>query len=82
MDRRRIGGNERIEFAEGVFYLSAVEFGDRNTFGLVNAQNPRPGITVPGVPTKRRSRRVAGGSAASLEPEKRPATNELEGRFY
>lgn len=40
VDRRRIGGNERIEFAEGVFDLSAIEVGDQNAFCLIYPSNP------------------------------------------
>ena len=40
MDRGRIGGDERVEFAERVCDLAPVEFGDEDAFCLVDAPDP------------------------------------------
>ena len=39
MDRRRIGGDKSIEFAERIFDLSSIETGEENTLVLVYFHN-------------------------------------------
>ena len=45
VDRRRIGGNQRVEFAERIFDLAPVELDPQVALGLIDAENA-PEIAV------------------------------------
>ncbi len=47
MDRRRIGGNERVEFAKRIFNLATVKLRDEDAIGLVDPADSTKVLNVP-----------------------------------